>query len=239
MNDRSFIRFGAWAGILLAITSWSTVAVYFLLVPAAQKLPIADANAFLSSLAQSSTPTQLYYGLYALIAVWAFIGIVAVYFRLRAQTEAWMFFATLLAAIAAALTIVNGLQQLAFYRYLGGLLVTAPQVATALLAWPAPLNPVNAVTAGLTAPWFLIVSVLMLRAGFPRLLALLGLVALADLAVGFVAALVGINWLATLTAIIAGAVGGPLFWLWLGLVLLRQAEGQEMRRGSPKMVAAK
>src|SRR5439155_23315595 len=109
------------AGILLALTSWTTVAVFFLLVPAAQRVPITNVKAFLDSIGQNSSPTQWYYALYALIAVWAFIGIVAVYFQLRTFSESWTLFATLLAGIAAVLTIVNGLQQVAFFRYLGPL----------------------------------------------------------------------------------------------------------------------
>ncbi len=82
----------------------------------------------------------------------------------------------------------------------------------AALPTPAPLNPLNAITAGLTAPWFLIISILMLRSDFPKLLGYLG----------FIASLIGIDALAMLTAIIAGAVGGPVFWLWLGSILWRE-----------------
>ncbi len=239
MDNRSLMRFGAWAGILLAITSWAAVVVYFVIVPAAQKLPIADANAFLTSLASGSTGTQLYYGLYGLIAVWAFIGIVAMYFRMRDQSEAWVSFVSLLAGIAAVLTIVNGLQQLAFFRYLAALFPTQPQMALGLLNMPAPLNPVNLITQGLTAPWFLIMGILMLRADFPKLLAYLGFVAFADLAVGFFASLFGVDSIALLTAVIAGGVGGPVFWLWLGLVLQREPVAQDVKRAGPRMVVAK
>lgn len=239
MKERSLIRFGGIAGILLAITSWTTVAVFFLIVPPAQRVPISDAAAYLNSLAQNSAPTQLYYGLYALIAVWAFIGIVAMYFRTRALNESWSFFATFLAGIAAVLTVVNGLQQLAFYRYLGGLNASAPQLAQALLNLPAPLNPVNAITQGLTAPWFLVMGFIMLRADFPKLLPLLAFVAFADLAVGFFASLFGADTVAIVTAVIAGGVGGPVFWLLMGLDLLKQVEPSARRQGAPTLVVAK
>jgi hypothetical protein len=41
--------------------------------------------------------------------------------------------------------------------------------------------------------------------------------------VGFLAALFGFAPLAIIAALVAGAVGGPVFWLWLGLILRRQA----------------
>lgn len=239
MNDRSFLKFGGIAGILLALTSWTTVAVFFLLVPAAQRVPITDVKAFLDSIGQNSSPTQWYYALYALIAVWAFVGIVAVYFQLRTLSESWTLFATLLAGIAAVLTVVNGLQQVAFFRYLGPLYNTNPQIAQALLSMPAPLNPLNAITQGLTAPWFLIIGILMLRSDLPKLLAVLGFVAFADLAVGFFASLFGIDLIPTLTAVIAGGVGGPVFWLWMGIELYKRAEPSTVKQTMPKMAVAK
>ncbi len=223
MTDRSLIRFGGLAGILLALTSWLAVVVYYTLVPAAQRLPIDDAGAYLASLSQSSTGAQLFNGLYALIAFWSFAGTVAVYVRLRQTGEGWALFATLIGSMTAILTIVGSLQQLANLRYLAALFPIMPEFATAAMSAPAPLDSINIVSAGLVAPWFLIISLLMLKADFPRLLVYLGLVAFADLAVGFLAALFGFASLAVVTALIAGVVGGPIFWLWLGVILRRQA----------------
>ena len=221
-NNKSFLRFGGLAGILLAITSWTTVAVFFTIVPPAQRVPVTDVNAFLQSLAQTSSGTQLYYGLYALIAVWAFIGIAAMYYKVREVNEAWASFATALALIGAFMTVLNGLQQVAQYRYLATLYPTAKDLAAALFSAPAPLNPLNAITMGLTAPWFLIIPILMLRTDLPKLLAYLGFIAFADLAIGFVASLVDIQMVSIAAAVIAGAVGGLVFWLWLGALLWRQ-----------------
>jgi hypothetical protein len=222
MNGKSFVRFGGLAGILLAITSWTTVAVFYTVVPPAQRAPVADVRAFLDSLAQTSMGTQLYNGLYALIAVWAFVGIAAMYYKLREVNEAWAFFATTLGLIAAFMTILNGLQQVAQYRYLAALFPSAKDLAIAIYSAPPPLNPLNAATMGLTAPWFLIISILMLRTDLPKLLAVLGFVAFADLTVGFIASLVDIQLVTVVAAVIAGAVGGPVFWLWLGALLRRE-----------------
>lgn len=219
--NNSFIRFGGLAGILLAITSWTTVLVFYTLVPTAQRLPVSDVHAFMDSLAQTSAGTQLYNGLYALIAVWAFIGITAMYFKVRELNQAWAAFATCVGMIAAFLTVINGLQQVAQFRYLAALYPSAKDLAISLFAAPAPLNPLNAVTMGLTAPWFLIISILMLRTDLPKLLAYLGFVAFADLVLGFLASLFDMQFIPTVAAVIAGAVGGPVFWLWLGVLLWR------------------
>ena len=221
-NDKSFIRFGGLAGILLAITSWTTVAVFYALVPPAQRVPVADVRAFMESLVQTSTGTLLYNGLYALIAAWAFIGIAAMYFKVRELNEAWAGFATSLGMMGAFLTVLNGLQQVAQFRYLAALYPTSKDLAAALFSAPAPLNPLNAITMGLTAPWFLVISILMLRTDLPKLLAYLGFVAFADLLVGFIGSLVDVQIIPIVAAVIAGAVGGPVFWLWLGALLWRK-----------------
>lgn len=187
MSDRSFQRAGAYAGILLAITSWAAVAVYYIF---------------------GLAPFQ---GLYALIGFWALVGISAVHYRIRDASPAWAAFATLIGVIAAVGTIAGALYQVAWL-----------QSGQTTLAAVNPANPLNVMTFGLTGIWFLVASSLLLRtAGMPALLAVLGFVAVADLEVGFVASLAGIVPVATLAALVAGAVGGPLFWLWLGIVLLR------------------
>lgn len=219
MHERSFIRFGGLAGILLAITSLATVAINFTLVPEAQRLPLNDPRAYVMSLASTTIGSQLFSGFYALIAFWALIGIVALYYRVRSQNEPWAFFALLVGVISSIATITNALYQVANVRYLA----TLP-IAEAMHAVQAPsaANPLGLMTFGLTAVWFLIMAVLMPRAKLPALLGILGLVAFADLAVGFVATIAALPVLPFITALIAGLVGGPIFWAWLGGIFLRE-----------------
>ncbi len=224
ISDQSFVRFGGLAGILLALTSWSSVVVFYTLVPKDQQLPIADKTAFLASLVKDPTGTELFYGLYALIAVWALIGIGAMYYRVRAAGEAWAFFATLVGAVAAVGTIANALFQVANYQFLAAGNTDAFATAIGVFTAQPPTNPFGIMTFGLTGFWFLITSVLMLKTSLPKLLAYLGFVAVADLFFGFVVSLLGQNALTTYAGVIAGAVGGPIFWLWLGILLWRKAE---------------
>lgn len=188
LSDRSFIRAGGYAGILLALTSWASVAAFYTV---------------------GLLPFQ---ALYALIAFWALVGITSVHYRIRDAGPSWASFATLVGAVAAVGTIASALYDVA--RLQSGETALAPI---------NPVNPLNLMTFGLTGVWFGVAATLLRRtAGIPQLLWLLGYVAFADLEVGFLASLLGVTQLATLTAIVAGAVGGPVFWLWLGLVLLRE-----------------
>jgi hypothetical protein len=201
MSDRSFVRAGGYAGILLALTSWAAVVAFF------------------AGLGQ-----QTFQLLYALIAFWALLGIGAVREVIRPAGQAWSRYATLVGSIAAVGTIAGSLYDVARVR--AGMDINAPN----------PANPLSVMTLALTGVWFVIATILLSRTrGIPRLLVLLGYVAFADLTLGFLGALLGLTVpiaipgvpaptpLATLAAIIAGGVGGPIFWLWLGIVLLRSA----------------
>ena len=204
MSDRSFIRFGGLAGILLAITSWAAVVAYYTVAQGGQDL----------------VGIQIFQFFYFLIALWALFGIVAVYWVIRAQGEAWSFFATLVGAIASVGTMTSALYQIASTR---ALLAVPPNVAKDLPAAVAGTDPLGIATFGLTGLWFLIANILLWRARWPRLLVLLGFVAVADLFVGFIASLGSAAEVVTFAGLVAGAVGGPIYWLWLGLRLRRLA----------------
>lgn len=224
MNDsKSFIRFGGLAGILLAITSWLSVAEYYVLIPAAQQLPVRDVDAYLASLAQTRIGTIAFNGLYGLIAFLALFGIVAMYYRLRAVNEGWAFFATLIGVVASIGTLANAVYQVAQLRYLVSAASANLAFARAEYFLPSPINPLGVMTFALTGLWFLIAAVLMLRTNFPKLLGYLGLIAFLDLAAGFIGSVAGAGMVALIASLIAGAVGGPIFWLWLGLLLRREA----------------
>src|ERR671936_2956818 len=85
VSDRSFVRLGGLAGILLAITSWAAVVAYYTVAKGGGDI----------------VGVQIFQFLYALVALWAIFGIVAVYWIIRPAGEAWSFFAALVGVIAA------------------------------------------------------------------------------------------------------------------------------------------
>ena len=204
VDDRSFIRFGGLAAILLGLTSWGAVLAYATLAQ-----PVADPQ--LTELGNLRLGMQVFQFLYGLVAFWALFAIVAVYYRVRSVGEAWAFFATLVGVAAAVGTMVAAVYEVANLR-------TSP-VSVA----PSEANPLGLMSFGLTGLWFVIANLLLWRTKVPRVLALLGLVTAAALLWGFVAALSlngGVVYLAT---VFAGAIGGPIYWLWLGRQLRRDA----------------
>jgi hypothetical protein len=164
---------------------------------------------------QDAVGLQVFQLLYALIAFWALFGIVAVHWVVRQHGEAWSFFATLVGVVASLNTITSSLYVVAVIREL----IQRPELRTPTAT---SSDPLNVMTFALTGLWFLIANLLLWRARFPRLLVILGFVAVADLFVGFVAALSGDAQIVNYAGIVAGAVGGPLYWLWLGFLLRRR-----------------
>ena len=195
MDDRSFARFGGLAAILLALTSWAAVLAYAALVQPGD----------------SAVGLQIFQFLYALTAFWALFAIVAVYYRMRSFGEAWAFFATLVGVTASVSTMVAAMYQVANLRQ------NPP------LAGVSPTNPLGIMSFGLTGLWFLVANLLLWRTKTPRVLVALGFVAAADLLAGFVAGLSENGGVVFFSSLIAGAIGGPIYWLWLGRLLRRDA----------------
>jgi hypothetical protein len=195
MDDRSFARFGGLAAILLALTSWAAVLAYAALVQPGG----------------SPLGPQIFQFLYALVAFWALFAIVAVYYRMRSVGEAWAFFATLVGVTASVGTMVTAMYAVANLRQ------NPP------LAGASATDPFGIMSFGLTGLWFLVANLLLWRTRTARVLTLLGFVAAADLFAGFVAGLSENGGVVYLTSLIAGAIGGPIYWLWLGRLLRRDA----------------
>jgi len=195
VDDRSFVRFGGLAAILLALTSWAAVLAF-------------------ATVVRPDDPgigLQIFQFLYALVAFWALFAIVAVYYRMRSVGEAWAFFATLIGVVASVGTMVAAMYVVVNMR------LNPP------LASVSPTNPVGVLSFGLTGLWFLIANLLLWRTTTPRVLVLLGFVAAADLFAGFVAGLSENAGFVYLSSLIAGAIGGPIYWLWFGRLLRRDA----------------
>jgi hypothetical protein len=195
MDDRSFVRFGGLAAILLALTSWAAVFAYVTLVQSDDSDPRIG--------------LQVFQFLYALIAFWALFAIVAVYYRVRAVGEAWAFFATLVGVAASVGTMVAAMYEV------GNLRQTPPLVGA------SPANPLNVLSFGLTGLWFFVANRLLWRTTAPRLLILLGFLVAAVLFAGLFAGLSENGGTAYLASVFAAAIGGPIYWLWLGRQLRR------------------
>lgn len=239
MNNRSFMRAGALLSFAIAVDALLAVLVYFTMVPVAQRLiPFAGAEAFLASLAQNSGPLQLYYLLYALNPVLTLLPVMAVYFRLRHTGEAWSLFALFMGMVGAFFWMVFGFQQLELFRFLSVLYTLNPEAALLQFNAPQLLNPFNGVAGGFISIWFLLTGLMLLKADANKLLVLVAFVAFADLLVGFLAPLAGFPEVARYTAGIAGALGGPWFWILMGLDLLKHTEPAARTRGAPAMVGA-
>lgn len=158
--------------------------------------------------------------LVALAAAWALFAIVAVHWRLRGLGEAWSFFAMLVGLAAAFATMTAALFPIAFTR---AVLARPLDPTQPLPISVAATDPLGLMSLGATGLYLLIVALLLWRGGMPRRLAALALIAGAALVAGFFAALGAQASAAMLGNVVGAAVAGPLFWIWMGVLLRRRA----------------
>ena len=204
VSDRSFVRFGGLAAMLLAVTSWLAVAAYYLLARGGQ----------------DEVGLEMYGLLVALAAVWALFAVVAVHWTFRVLGEAWSFFAMLVGIAAAFATLTASIYPIAFTRAVLARPLDPTQPFPVAVAATDPLGVMSLGAMGL---WFVIVGLLLWRGRSPRRLALLAFIAAAALLFAVFAALGAQASAVTLGTTVGGAVAAPLFWLWMALLLRRRA----------------
>jgi hypothetical protein len=139
----------------------------------------------------------------------------AVYYRLRATDEGFALWALILAVAGAAGSVAHGGHELAK--------IANPPARDPGL--PNPTDPRGLFTFGVTALAVFVVSALILRgAPLPRGLAYIGFVSGVLLLIVYFGRLIVLDpktpWL-LVSAVLAGFVVNPAWYLWLGLTLWR------------------
>ena len=190
--------------MLLAVTSWLAVAAYYLLARGGQ----------------DEVGMEMFGLLAALVAVWSVFAVVAVHWTFRGLGEAWSFFAMLVGVAAAFATATAALFPIAFTR---AVLARPLDAAQPFPVSVAATDPLDVMSLGATGLYFLVVALVLWRGRMPRRLAALAFVAAAALLFGFFGALGAEASAVTVGTIVGGAIAGPIFWLWMGLLLRRRA----------------
>lgn len=202
VSDRSFVRWGGLAAVLLAVTSWLATGAYYALGKGGSDLVGMEMFALVS----------------ALVGFWALFAIVAMHWMLRGAGEAWSLFAMVVGVVAAVLGIAAALYPIAFTR---AVLARPLEPSARFPVSIAATDPLNVVSFALAGLWFLVIGLLLWRGAGPRRLAGLAFITAAALFFGFVAGLSGDDPAVTFAALAAGAVTAPLFWIWAGVRALR------------------
>lgn len=190
--------------MFLAVTSWLALGAYHLLARGGR----------------DEVGMEMFDVLSALVAVWSLFAIVAVHWTHRRLGEAWSFFAMLVGLAAAFSTMTAALYPIAFTR---AVLARPLDAARPLPLSVAATDPLGVMSLGATGLYFLVVGLLLWRCGSPRRLALLALLSATALLLGLFDVLGAQRSTAMAATLLADAVFGPVFWIWMGLRIRRAA----------------
>ncbi len=204
------------AGVLIPV---STIA--YLLMPTALQ-SWADPAAYLSSFAEAPTFPLVEYSANVLTAILALAVVVAIPNTIRPVHEGWLRWTTALALVGYSVTALQYLRELAFIPRMAELFIVADaatRAATAENLYLVLLDPHGWITFGAIGTWLLAINVLALPGTrWPRLLAYIGVSGGIVYWLIVAGTVFRVDVLVTIAAA-AGAIMGPIWFIWTGLVL--------------------
>jgi hypothetical protein len=201
------------------------IAVLYLLYPPELQDNCHCPDRFLTTLAHDSTVYMVVSGLFALNSLLNIAAVQAISETVRGGGKGWVRWTSVLAIIGLG---VNALDQIRHgVRDPVQATACAQGDATAKAALTVPgalqgLDPQGLIRFTTVGLWLLVISLLALRGRvWPGLLAALGLVSALLYALGAVAQSVQSQMLVVVLAAVGAVILLPVFYIWLGLWLLR------------------
>jgi hypothetical protein len=164
---------------------------------------------------------QLLYSLFlTLLGLFAFVALIAVYFRLRETDAAYALLALLFGLIGAAGTAIHGGYDLS------NAINPPASIPAGLLDLPSQIDPRGLLTFGFTGVGLFAFAWLMTRSAvFPKTLGYLGYLSAILFIVIYLGRLIVLsptNPILLVPVLLNGFIVSPLFYLWLGIALRRE-----------------
>jgi hypothetical protein len=236
---KGLAELGGWCAILLGV-SYVVLGMNYLLLPAEQKLGGGTMGQFLDAVARGPGQLMAQFGVAALGGVLGLAAVAGITDAVRTANQAWMRWAASLAYVGFAVMLVSNVQELAVVPILAAQHATgdaAAKAAAATSMLTVAIDRQGWLRFGAVGLWVLAVSVLGLRHGrLPRLLAWCG-VAVAVLYWLLVAGSVTENTaLLMLGAGLGGILMAPIWFIGVGLNLLRRPVASGVRAARPRSI---
>src|SRR5512138_3141462 len=224
MKDNSVAKLGGICSILLG-TSYVVSSITELLLPAAYTVD-NDARVPIMFFEPNRDLFMTQWFVMAIGAVFALAVIPAVSARVRGVNEGWLRWTGMLATIGFVATILDNYWQIMLTPAASAAYATGSQAARIALQLPTAPQVVDQqgwLEFGAVGLWVLVVNLLALKIrAWPRSLAYLGLVAAAGYFLILVSSVVpALSRLETPVVAVIGAVAGPIWYAWMGVVLYR------------------
>jgi hypothetical protein len=225
MKNNQVLRFGGTFAILLGIVKFLSSGFYVLLSPDLRaEVPAAK---FLPAFAQNSSFLISFFWLEALVGVLGLAVVPAISSLVQEGNEGWVKWAGNLATAGFVITSVGYTLSIAKLPGIANAFVSgdASTKAALVAVWKSSIDLFGLWGYGAVGVWVLIVNMLSLRqTRFPQLLSYLGIL----LAFLFLLVPVGTILKIQIVLLIAagtGAIVGPIWWIWSGMVLRNNSSG--------------
>ena len=223
MKDRSLLKLGAVASILLGVAKLFSGGIYFFVAP--EQRVASPGALLLPSFAQDPLRLTLLFWAEALVGIFGFAVVPALASLLRERSEGWVRWSSTLATVGYAIASAGYLLTIARLPVIAAAYVKGePSTQAALAAvWKSSPDLQGFWGYAAIGVWVLVMSLLAMRGqGFPRGYALLGLL-LAILYLLIPVAVIPKNQTLVLGIVGLGAIVAPIWYVWTGLVLRRRA----------------
>jgi hypothetical protein len=219
MKQNQLIRFGGTFAILLGIAKLFSSAIYLFLSPDLRaEVPAAT---FLPAFAQNSSSLLTFFWIEALVGFLGVAVVPAFSALVQNEQEGWVRWTSNLATAGFVVTAVGYTLSIAKLPGIAAAFTAGdPSTQAALAAvWKSSIDLFGLWGYGAVGLWVLVINILLLRQSkFPQFLPYLGiLLAILFLLVPFGTILK--NQTILLLAAGAGAIAGPIWWIWSGLNL--------------------
>ncbi len=223
MKDNSLIQLGA-ACALIASPIYLLAGLLFVFLPVEQK-GVNDLAQFLPSFAQNPSTFLLFAWALAVAGLLSIIASRAVLEVMRPLSDGWVISMTYVAIFGFALTVIDSFRTVSLQPGLASAYAAGSDATRAAIAATGSmlsLDPPGVLKLGGVGLWLLVLSVLILRgSSVSRGLALTGIVLTLLNWLQVVGAIFHLPVVASTAASLAYVVAAPVWYLWMGLTLLR------------------
>lgn len=227
MSNQNVLKTGGIFAILVGI-SYLLVGITFFLQPS--ELVVGSVEEHLSKLYEDSTIRTLYFLAWAFTGIFA-LGAVPIITDLFSQyNKGLVMWIRNLAILGYAITIIANLRAMTIKPIMADVYVNENPMFQEIIPIIDPwllLDPKGFISVGMVGLWLLVLNILSFKdQKFPLILNIIGILGALSLFIGVIGSANPI--LSGIASGVGGMALGPAWFIWMGLIMLRDKKNQQI-----------
>lgn len=227
MSNQNVLKTGGIFAILVGI-SYLLVGITFFLQPS--ELVVGSVEEHLSKLYEDSTMRTLYFLAWAFTGIFA-LGAVPIITDLFSQyNKGLVMWIRNLAILGYAITIIANLRAMTIKPIMADVYVNENPMFQEIIPIIDPwllLDPKGFISVGMVGLWLLVLNILSFRdQKFPLILNIIGILGALSLFIGVIGSANPI--LSGIASGVGGMALGPAWFIWMGLIMIRDKKNQQI-----------